>query len=42
MKSLQKMIQAYEMAIEYIDALPKNIVLPTMPGFDRNKNRSRS
>jgi len=23
-------------ALEWIDAVPKNIVLPTMPGFDRD------
>lgn len=24
-------------ALQYIDALPKDIVLPAMPGFDRDK-----
>lgn len=32
----QMLLEALELALEYIDAIPKDIVLPAMPGFDRD------
>lgn len=36
-QNLQKsLLDALLAALEYIDALPKDLVLPAMPGFDRD------
>ena len=32
-----ELLEALEMALEWIDALPKEIQLPEMPGFDRDE-----
>jgi hypothetical protein len=31
-----ELLEALEAAIEWIDAVPSNVQLPTMPGFDRD------
>lgn len=33
---LIKLQEALSWTLEYIDAIPKEVVLPTMPGFDRD------
>lgn len=33
---LDELQKALEAALEWIDAVPKDIVLPAMPGFDRD------
>lgn len=37
MKEFEDLIEITEMAFEYIDALPKELELPSMPGFDRDE-----
>jgi len=32
----QELLKGLEAALEWIDAVPKSVVLPTMPGFDRD------
>lgn len=32
----EEIIKALQAAMDYIDAIPKDIVLPAMPGFDRD------
>ncbi len=31
-----ELLEALNMALEWIDAVPSDVVLPTMPGFDRD------
>lgn len=32
-----ELLEALQMALEWIDAVPSDTVLPTMPGFDRDE-----
>ncbi len=32
-----ELLEALQMALEWIDAVPSDVVLPTMPGFDRDE-----
>ncbi|WP_373203398.1 hypothetical protein [Citrobacter amalonaticus] len=32
----ESLIEALQAAMDYIDAIPKDVVLPAMPGFDRD------
>ena len=34
---IQALKEALRAALDWIDAVPKDVVLPTMPGFDRDE-----
>lgn len=37
---ISELLEALQMALEWIDAVPSNTLLPVMPGFDRDEVNS--